>query len=72
MTKQRQDDQEPFFITEEIAAEMIAAGYVFEPPDPPHRTKSLPEILAGLTDDELATWPGDLAAEETERRRLKR
>lgn len=24
--------EEPFFITEEIAAEMIAAGHVFEPP----------------------------------------
>ena len=26
------DQEEPFFITEEIEAEMIAAGYVFEPP----------------------------------------
>ncbi len=26
-----------------------------------HRTMSLPQILAGLTDDELASWPGDLA-----------
>lgn len=27
-----QAQEEPFFITEEIEAEMIAAGYVFEPP----------------------------------------
>ena len=27
-----QVQEEPFFITEEIEAEMIAAGYVFEPP----------------------------------------
>lgn len=26
------DGEEPFFITEEIEAEMIKAGYVFEPP----------------------------------------
>lgn len=26
------DGEEPFFITEEIEAEMIAAGYVFEAP----------------------------------------
>lgn len=25
--------EEPFFITEEIEAEMIKAGYVFEPPE---------------------------------------
>ena len=29
------DQEEPFFITEEIAAEMIAAGYEFEPPPIP-------------------------------------
>ncbi len=32
MTKPHQDDVEPFFITEEVEAEMIAVGYVFEPP----------------------------------------
>ena len=26
------DENEPFFITEEAEAEMIAAGYEFEPP----------------------------------------
>jgi len=58
---------EPFFITEEIEAELITAGYEFEPPDHA-RTTSLPEILAGLTDDELATWSGKLADEERARR----
>jgi hypothetical protein len=50
---------------------MIAAGYVFEPPA--HvSTVRLHEILAGLSDAKLAAWPASLAAEETERRRLKR
>jgi hypothetical protein len=32
MMKPHQDDQaEPFFITEEVAAKMIASGYEFEP-----------------------------------------
>lgn len=34
MTKPHQD-AEPFFITEEVAAEMIAGGYEFEPPPIP-------------------------------------
>lgn len=29
------DENEPFFITEEVEAEMIAAGYEFEPPPIP-------------------------------------
>ncbi|WP_148317921.1 hypothetical protein [Achromobacter xylosoxidans] len=69
MTKPHQEDQaEPFFITEEVEAELIAAGHVFEPPG--HvSTKHLPEILVGLTDDELATWPSVLSKGEIERRR---
>ena len=68
MTTSHQDDQaEPFFITEEIEAELIAAGYVFEPPGHA-RTTSLPAILAGLTDEELAMWPGELADQERARR----
>lgn len=70
MTTPHQDDQaEPFFITEEIEAELIAAGYVFEPPGHA-RTTSLPAILAGLTVEELATWPGELADQERARRIL--
>lgn len=54
---------EPFFITEEVEAELIASGYVFEPPR--HvRAKDLPEILAGLTDDKLAAWPSVLSRGE--------
>jgi hypothetical protein len=69
MTKPHQEDQdEPFFITEEVEAKLTAVGYEFEPPD--HgRTISLPEILAGLTDAELATWPSVLSEVEIERRR---
>lgn len=36
------------------------------------RSVRLHEILAGLSDAKLAAWPASLAAEETERRRLKR
>ncbi len=69
MTKPHQEDQpEPFFITEEVEAELIAAGHVFEPPG--HvSTKHLPEILASLSDDVLATWPDVLSKGEIERRR---
>ena len=69
MTKPHQEDQaEPFFITEEVEAELIAAGHVFEPPG--HAgTKHLPEILTSLADDELVIWPSVLSKGEIERRR---
>lgn len=42
---------EPLFITEEIEAEMIAAGYVFEPPT--HvSTFHLEDILTDLPPDQ--------------------
>jgi len=67
MTKPHQ--AEPFFITEEIEAELIASGRVFEPPG--HvRTTSLAEILENLTDAELATWPAELTDHERARRLL--
>ena len=45
------DITEPLFITEEIEAEMIAAGYVFEPPT--HvSTFHLEDILADLPPDQ--------------------
>lgn len=63
-----QDEQvEPFFITEEIEAEMLTRGYTFGPPNHA-RTISLPEILAGLSDDELARWPEDLTEDERKNR----
>ena len=42
---------EPLFITEEIEAEMIAAGYVFEPPTPVS-TFHLEDILADRPPDQ--------------------
>lgn len=68
MNQQHQDDQiEPFFITEDIEAEMVGRGYTFEPPN--HIRKiSLPQILASLSDDELARWEGDFAYEERAKR----
>ncbi len=57
MTKPHQEDQtEPFFITE--------GGPSDDLPIPPHRTQNLPQILAGLTDDELARRPGRRRARE--------
>ncbi|RQB13576.1 hypothetical protein IPC462_02335 [Pseudomonas aeruginosa] len=59
--------RERAFFHEDIEAGLITAGYVFEPPGH-FRTTSLAEILAGLADDELAAWPGQLADQERERR----
>jgi hypothetical protein len=64
------DQEEPFFITEEIEAEMIAAGHVFEPP-PIACTGRLRDVLARMTDDELALQPGEIADQERERRRVR-
>ncbi|MEO9230386.1 MAG: transcriptional regulator [Devosia sp.] len=45
MTKPHQKDQaEPFFMTEEVEAELIAAEYVFEPPGHA-RTASICELF---------------------------
>ncbi|ALY65423.1 MULTISPECIES: hypothetical protein [Pseudomonadota] len=68
MTKLHHENRtEPFFITVEVEAELIAAGYQFEPPSH-FATMRLPEVLAGLTDAELATWPSELSKGEVERR----
>ena len=67
--EQRED--EPFFITEEIEAEMIASGYEFHPPS--HvRTTSLSEMLKELSDEELQGWTDQLAMQEKQRRGLIR
>ncbi|MDF5857057.1 hypothetical protein P4209_32655 [Pseudomonas aeruginosa] len=68
MTKPYPALDEPFFITEEIAAEMIAAGYEFEPPPIPC-TVRMRDVLAGMTDEALALQPGELADQERARRR---
>lgn len=62
--------EEPFFITEEIEAEMIAAGHVFEPP-PIACTGRLRDVLERMTDEELALQPGEIAGQERERRRVR-
>ena len=64
------DQEEPFFITEEIEAEMIAAGYVFEPP-PIVCTGRLRDVLERMTDAELALQPGEIADQERERGRVR-
>jgi hypothetical protein len=45
MTKTHQEEQaEPFFITEEVEAELIAADYEFEPPGHA-RTASISDLF---------------------------
>lgn len=72
MTELHQDNQaEPFFITAEVEAELIAAGYEFEPPSR-FAIMRLPEVLARLTDAELAGWPtSEPSKKEIERRRQR-
>lgn len=68
MMKSYQDDYaEPFFITEEADADMIAAGYKFEPP-PIACTVRLRGVLEEVSDAELALQPGEIADQERERR----
>lgn len=50
-----QVQEEPFFITEEIEAEMIAAGYAFEPPT--HFTTTNVRELFGIQEDETVVEP---------------
>lgn len=63
----RDNTSEPFFITEEVAAEMIASGYEFEPP-PIVCTERLRDVLEGMSDAELALQPGEIADQERKRR----
>lgn len=65
MTKPYQE--EPFFITDEVKAEMIAAGHVFEPPLIAC-TLRLRDVLEWMTDAELALQSGEIADQERERR----
>ena len=66
----RNNTSEPFFITEEVAAEMLASGYEFEPP-PIACTVRLRDVLGGMSGAELALQPGEIADEERERRQNK-
>jgi len=64
-------DAEPFFITEEVEATMLAAGYVFEPPK--HvSTLRLSDVLASRSDTDLALWPSKLVDQEYARRKTIR
>lgn len=63
----RDSTSEPFFITEEVGAEMVAAGYEFEPP-PIACWGRLRDVLEGMSDAELALQPGEIADQERERR----
>lgn len=65
MAKSHQD--EPFFIAEEAAAEMIAGSYEFEPP-PIACTLRLRDVQEGMTDAELALQPSKIADEERQHR----
>ncbi|MEA9732075.1 hypothetical protein QY696_14675 [Xanthomonas campestris] len=58
-------------MTEEIEAQMKTAGYVFEPPGHVSVVR-LRDVLAALSDNDLAVWPGEVAKEEFERRRHTR
>lgn len=62
------DENEPFFISEE--AEMIEAGYEFEPPLIAC-TLRLRDVLESMTDAELALQPGEITDQERERRQKK-
>lgn len=64
------DENEPFFITEEAEAEMIAAGYEFELPPVPC-TVRLRDVLEGMSDAELALQPGEIADQERMHRQNK-
>ena len=71
MTKPYQDNRvEPFFITEDIAAEMAATGYEFEPP-PIACTGRLCDVLEAMSDAELALQPGEIADQERKHRQNK-
>ncbi|WP_193853094.1 hypothetical protein [Orrella marina] len=63
----QQDATEPFFITEEIEAVMLAAGYEFEPP-PIACTGRLRDVLERMGDTELALQLGEIADQERVRR----
>lgn len=61
-------DAEPFFITEEVEADMRAAGYVFEPPTHTSATR-LSNVLGSVSDVDLAVWPGEIAERKRARRK---
>lgn len=69
MTKPYQDTK-PFFITEDVATDMIADGYELEPPLIPC-TLRLRDVLEGMSDADLTLQPGEIAEQERECRQNK-
>lgn len=69
MTKLHQGTK-PFFLVEEVAAEMVAGGYGFEPP-PILMTIRLRDVLKRMSNAEPALRPDGFADQERERRRHK-
>lgn len=63
-------NEETFFITEEVEAELIGAGHVFEPP-PIVCTGRLHDVLQRMIDVELALQPGEIADRERKCRQNK-
>ncbi|MDD3758109.1 MAG: hypothetical protein PHN76_08070 [Advenella sp.] len=68
MTKLHQGDA--FFIIDEVKAEMIAVGYVFEPPLIAC-TVRLRDVLESMTDAELVLQSGEIAEQERKHRQSK-
>ena len=63
----RNNTSEPFLITEEVAAEMIASKYEFEPP-PIACIVYVGDVLESMSDAELALQPGEISDQEREQR----
>ncbi|MCX7556902.1 hypothetical protein OS187_08725 [Xanthomonadaceae bacterium JHOS43] len=63
----RDDTGEPFFITEKVAAEMIARGYEFEPPTIACSVR-LRDVLEGMSNGALELQPDEIADQERELR----
>lgn len=70
MESQQDNHFEPFFITQEIEAELISTGYEFEPP-PIACTRRLRDVLERMSDTELVLQPGEIADQEREHRQNK-
>lgn len=60
----------PFFLIEEGEADMVAAGYEFEPPFIAC-TVRLRDVLESMSDAELALHSGEIVDQERERRQNK-
>ena len=62
--------EEPFFITEEVEAGLLAASYLFEPPLIACTMRQR-DVLEGMSDAELALQSGEIADQERNHRQNK-